>query len=86
MLHATNSTDKIWRIKKGDMMGSLDMRTLGYFTVTRDNLNRIMNDHCKFLREDETYEYFGLLNKDHEDIVHYAQDQVRKLQNLQDNT
>ena len=41
-------------------MGSLDMRTLGYFTVTRDNLNRIMNDHCKFLTEEETYEYFGL--------------------------
>ena len=67
-------------------MGSMDMRTLGYFTVTRDNLNRIMKDHCKFLTEEETYEYFGLLNKDHEDIINYAQDQVRKLQNLQDNT
>ena len=46
----------------------MDMRTLGYFTVTRDNLNMIMKDHCKFLTEEETYEYFGLLNKDHEDI------------------
>ena len=45
-----------------------------------------MKDHCKFLTEEETYEYFGLLNKDHEDIINYAQDQVRKLQNLQDNT
>ena len=86
LLHATNKTDKIWKIKKGEMMGSMDMRSLGYFTVTRDNLNRIMKDHCNFLTEEETYEYFGLLNKDHEDIINYAQDQVRKLQNLQDNT
>ena len=86
LLHATNKTDKIWKIKKGEMMGSMDMRSLGYFTVTRDNLNRIMKGHCKFLTEEETYEYFGLLNKDHEDIINYAQDQVRKLQNLQDNT
>ena len=86
LLHATNKTDKIWKIKKGEIMGSMDMRTLGYFTVTRENLNRIMKDHCKFLTEEETYEYFGLLNKDHEDIINYAQDQVRKIQNLQDNT
>ena len=74
LLHATNKTDKIWKIKKGEMMGSMDMRTLGYFTVTRDNLNRIMNDHSKFLTEEETYEYFRLLNKDHEDIINYAKD------------
>ena len=60
LLHATNKTDKIWKIKKGEMMGSMDMRSLEYFTVTRDNLNRIMKDHCKFLTEEETYEYFGL--------------------------
>ena len=77
LLHATNKTDKMWKIRKGEMMGSMDMRTLGYFTVTRENLNRIMKDHCKFLTEEETYEYFGLLNKDHEDIINYAQDQVR---------
>ena len=34
-------------------MGSMDMRTLGYLTVIRDNLNRIMKDHCKFLTEEE---------------------------------
>ena len=72
LLHVTNKRDKIWKIKKGEMMGSMDMRSLGYFTVTRDNLNRIMKDHCKFLTEEETYEYFGLLNKDHKDIINYA--------------
>ena len=86
LLHATNRSDKIWKIRKGEMMGNLDMRTLGYFTVTRENLSKIMNDHCKFLSDEETYEYFGLLNKDYEDILHYAQDQIRKLQKLQDNT
>ena len=34
LLHATNKTDKIWKIKKGEMMGSMDVRSLGYFTVT----------------------------------------------------
>ena len=52
-LNTTNKTDKMWKIMKSDMMGSLDMRTSGYFTVTRENLNRIMNDHCKFLTEEE---------------------------------
>ena len=74
VLQVTNNTDKIWRIRKGEMMGCVDMRTLGYFHVTRDNLKRIMNDHCKFLSEEETYEYFGLLNKDYKDILHYAQE------------
>ena len=54
LLHATNKTDKIWKIKKGEMTGSMDMRSLGL--CTRDNLNRIMKDHCKFLTEEETYE------------------------------
>ena len=85
-MHATNKTDKIWKIKKGEMIGSIDMRTLGYFTVTRENLNRIMKDHCKFLTEEETYKYFGLLNKDNEDIINYAQVQVSRIQNLQINT
>ena len=26
LLHATNTTNKIWKIKKGEMMGSMDMR------------------------------------------------------------
>ena len=35
-----------------------------------------MKDHCKFLTEEETYKYFGLLSKDHEDIINYAQYQA----------
>ena len=58
LLHATNNSNIMWKIKKGDMMGCLDMRNLGYFDVTRDNLNRIMDEHCKFLFEENTYEYF----------------------------
>ena len=76
----------MWKSKKGDMMGCLYMRTLGYFHVTRDNLNSIMDEHCKFLSEQETYEYFGLFNKDYAEIIYYAQEQVRKIQNLQFNT
>ena len=58
ILDAKNKSNKIWKIRKGEIMGHLEMRTLGYFLVTRENLNRIMNYHCKFLSEEETYEYF----------------------------
>ena len=60
LLHATNNSNNMWKIEEEEMMGCLDMRTFGYFHVTGDNLNRIMDEHCKFLSEEETYEYFGL--------------------------
>ena len=38
----TNHSDESWKIKQGEMLGCLDMRSSGYFHVSRDTLQQIM--------------------------------------------
>ena len=56
------------------MMGSLDCRSLGYFHVSRNTLQRIMLDNAKFLTDKETIEYSNLLKEDHRNVMKFAQD------------
>ena len=60
----TNHSNESWKIKQGEMLGRLDMRSSGYFHVRRDSLQQIMQtsfkDNCSFLSETETNEYFDL--------------------------
>ena len=60
----TNHSDEYWTIKQGEMLGCLDMRSSGYFHVSRDTLQQIIKssfkDNCSFLSETETSEYFDL--------------------------
>ena len=69
----TNYSDENWKIKQGEMMGCFDMRSSGYFHVSRDTLQQIMQssfkDNCSFLNETETSEYFKLYHKDHKDVI-----------------
>ena len=55
------------------MVGSLDMRSSGYFHVSREILQQIMKspfkDNCSFLSERETQEYFDLYHKDHKEVM-----------------
>ena len=64
------------------MLGCLDMRSSGYFHVSRDTLQKIMKssfkDNCSLLGEDKTSEYFDLYNKDHKEIVNYIKIEVNK--------
>ena len=63
----------VFKIHKGEMLGCLDMRSSGYFHVSRDTLQQIMKssfkDNCSFLSEDETSEYFDLYNKDNKETI-----------------
>ena len=72
------------------MLGCLDMRSSGYFHVSRDTLQQIMKssfkDSCSFLSEDETSEYFDLYNKDHKEVVNYIKSEVNKRLKQQGNT
>ena len=49
---------KVEKSGKGKMLGCLDMRSSGYFHVSRDELQQIMQtsfkDNCSFLSETET--------------------------------
>ena len=74
LLTAINNGGKEWKISKSQMMGSLDCRSLGYFHISRNTLQRIMLDNAKFLTDKETIEYFNLLKEDHRNVMKFAQD------------
>ena len=79
-LSAVNSTDVVWKIEKSQMMGSLDCRSLGYFHISRNSLQRIMLDKADFLTDRETIEYFNILKEDHKNVMKFAQEAVLKKQ------
>ena len=65
------------------MIGCLDMRSSGYFHVSRETLQQIVQlsfkDNCSFLSERETEEYFDLYHKDHEEVMNYVSTQVNQI-------
>ena len=78
----TNHSNENWKIKQGEMLGCLDMRSSGYFHVSRDTLQQIMKssfkDYCSFLSENETSEYFDLYHKYHREVMNYVNMQVNQ--------
>ena len=70
-----NNDNKEWFIPAKTMLGSIDMRSVGYFHITRDTLQRVMNDKCAFLSDMETMEYFMHLIQDTREII----DQAKKM-------
>ena len=72
----TNHLNQNWKINLGEMLGCLDMRSSGYFHVSRETLQQIMKtsfkDNCSFLSERETQEYFDLYHKDHKEVMSYV--------------
>ena len=67
------------------------MRSSGYFHVSRDTLQQIMQssfkDKCSFLSERETQEYFDLYHKDHNEVMSHVNSQVNpRLKQQQGNT
>ena len=62
---ATNDSCNIWNVYQGETMGSIDMRSLGYFHINRDVLENTLEDTCNFLSEDDTCEFFHKLIEDH---------------------
>ena len=87
----TNHSNENWKINQGEMLGCLDMRSSGYFHVSRETLQQIMKtsfqDNCSFLSERETQEYFDLYHKDHKEVMSYVNSQVnQRLKQQQGNT
>ena len=87
----SNHSNENWKIHKGDMIGCLDMRSSGYFHVSRETLQHILQssfkDNCSFLSERETEEYFDLYHKDHKEVLNYVSTQMnQRLKQQQGNT
>ena len=83
-LSAENNTDVVWKIEKSQMMDSLDCRSLGYFHISRNSLQRVMLDKANFLTDRETVEYFNILKEDHKNVMKFAQEAVLKKQQEMD--
>ena len=79
-LSAVKNTDVVWKIEKSKMMGSLYCRSLGYFHISRNSLQRVMLDKADFLTDRETVEYFNILKEDHKNVMKFAQEAVLKKQ------
>ena len=87
----SNHSNENWKIHEGDMIGCLDMRSSGYFHVSRETLQHILQssfkDNCSFLSERETEEYFDLYHKDHKEVLNYVSTQMnQRLKQQQGNT
>ena len=87
----SNHSNENWKIHEGEMIGCLDMRSSGYFHVSRETLQQIIQssfkDKCSFLSERETKEYFDLYHKDHKEVMKYVSAQVnQRLKQQQGNT
>ena len=58
------------------------MRSSGYFHVSRETLQQILQssfkDNCSFLSERETQEYFDLYHKDCKEMMNYVNSQVNQ--------
>ena len=65
---AHNRSRKDWVIKRGDFMGCADLRSIGYFHISRRVLETAMADKCAFLSEGETQEYFAKLMEDTQEL------------------
>ena len=65
-------------------MGSLDCRSLGYFHISRNSLQRVMLNKADFLTDRETVEYFNILKEDHKNVMKFAQEAVLKKQQEMD--
>ena len=76
----TNHSNANCKINQGEMLGCLEMRSSGYFHVSRETLQQIMEtsfkDNCSFHSEKETQEYFDWYYKDHRQVMSYVNSQV----------
>ena len=74
-----------WTINRGETMGSIDMRSLGYFHISRDTIVENLEDQCRFLIEEETCEYFCKLIDDHNELCDVVNTRLKRRYDRTDN-
>ena len=62
-LEMDNNTPTDWVIPLGSLCGSIDMRSVGYFMIQREDLYNLLttSDTANFLTEDETMQYYRMV-------------------------
>ena len=78
LIRAHNEGDVPWTINIGETMGSVDMRSLGYFHINKDTIMEAVEDQCRFLTENETCEYFCRLIDDHNELCDVVNTRLKR--------
>ena len=62
-LEMDNNTPTDWIIPAKSVCGSIDMRSVGYFMIQREDLHRLLitSDTANFQTEDETMQYYRMV-------------------------
>ena len=62
-LQMENNTEFAWKIPTNSICGSIDMRSVGFFMIKRERLERVLVDSqsANFLTEDETMQYYKMV-------------------------
>ena len=62
-LKLENNTNSTWIIPAGTVCGSIDMRSIGYFMIKRDELHKalISSQSANFLTEEETMKFYKMV-------------------------
>ena len=62
-LEMDNNTPTDWVIPLGSLCGRIDMRSVGYFTIQREDLYNLLttSDTANFLTEDEIMQYYRMV-------------------------
>ena len=68
-IQLTNYSNETWKIRRGQMLDCVDMRSCGYFHIIRDTLESVIKssfkENCSLLTEEETEQSLDLYNKNH---------------------
>ena len=70
-LEMANNTPTEWIIPIGSVCGSIDMRSVGYFMIQREDLYKLLtaSDTANFLTEDETMQYYRMVVQEVYDVT-----------------
>ena len=78
LIKAHNEGTYPWTINVGETMGSIDIRSLGYFHINKDTIVENLEDQCRFLTEDETCEYFCSMIDDHNELCNVVNTKLKR--------
>ena len=80
LLTQHNRTNYTWTITKGEILGCADMRSIGYFHIRRNVLQTELQskEHCNFLSDSDTVEYFNLLTEDHNQMMEVTNTKLKE--------
>ena len=83
-LQIKNDLGRCLRFELNERIGSVDMRSLGFFHISRANLESLLKhefkDKLHLMSEEDTSKYFKMWNEDHDQLVQAAVTTQRRVE------